>query len=186
MIYRGVIVHGVAGWGILQHLCLVIEVLLAQIILYELWCQEVRPQTTGSHQAGLVLGLSDTATGGLRAEASPARMGAVRVPAPLLAGRTRVPACCAQGVPRVRGCWQGSSEMAGPAAVAAAAGPLGVVSQRPAAAWHVEINRRIARCRSAAEVLDLCGASLQDFNEVNIATALHRVARLGAGHRRGD
>lgn len=45
------------------------------------------------------------------------------------------------------------------------------------------INREITSRDSADQVLLICAKRLALFDEINVATALHRVAKLGAGRK---
>src|SRR5437016_11130179 len=40
-----------------------------------------------------------------------------------------------------------------------------------------DLNRKICQARSSREILRICAESKNDFNEVNIATAIHRLTK---------
>jgi len=48
-------------------------------------------------------------------------------------------------------------------------------------AVHVDINDEIILCRSAQGVLAVCERRLAEFNAVNVATAVHRIAKSADG-----
>jgi len=53
--------------------------------------------------------------------------------------------------------------------------------QRSSPPRFVQLNKEILAAKGATGVLELCGACLSEFDAVNAATSLHRIARHTAG-----
>ncbi|CAJ1362957.1 unnamed protein product [Effrenium voratum] len=64
--------------------------------------------------------------------------------------------------------------------------PEATRSSRDERLKHIGLNKDILACQSAEEILELCDHRLDEFNQINVVTAFHRIAKYEKARSEGE
>ncbi|CAJ1371863.1 unnamed protein product [Effrenium voratum] len=64
--------------------------------------------------------------------------------------------------------------------------PEATRSSRDERLKHIGLNKDILACQSAEEILELCDQRLDEFNQINVVTAFHRIAKYEKARSEGE